>query len=152
MSITKINTLLGLNVYKISSAYIEKIRELNPQREKFRNNLPKFCVTKDKITLTEYHFQFTSTGQEQWILFDIEYCHPAIQVEINESDEEYFFREIDLFNFIQRLPFQDEEFYNKCYSIPVYLIIEITYINSYNYYSGGYECEIEYKILNQLHL
>lgn len=153
---TKYKTLLGLNIYRLSSNYIESVRQLNPQREKFARNIPTYCVADHKITLSEYHFQFTSEGRENWVLFDIDYCHPLIQNEISEIGEENFIDNIDLFQFIRDsihdLLIFSEEYYKKSIPRPTYLIIEITYMNSYDPHNGEYDCEVEYKILNRLEL
>lgn len=145
-------TLLGLNIYQISSKYIEEVRKLNPQREKFRDNIPTYCITDTKITLSEYHFQFTSENKENWILFNIEYRHPILEHEISATDEGDFINEINLFDFIKNIPFLSEEQYRKSLPIPGYIIIEVTYTNSYDYHSGGYDCEVEFNIIKLLEL
>ena len=145
-------TLLGLNIYKISSDYIEKVRKLNPQREKFANNIPEYCVTDSGITFSDYYFQFTSQSKKDWLLFDVAYEHPLIEHESSEIGREEFFKEINLFEFIKTLPFSNEESYKKSIPIPTYIVIELTYNNSYDPHTGEYDCEVEYKILKQLEL
>lgn len=145
-------TLLGLNIYKISSDYIEKVRELNPQREKFAKNIPEYCVTNNGITFSEYCFQFTSESKEEWLLFDVAYQHPLIEHEIDEIGSEDFFEKINLSEFIKTLPFVTEKEYKKSIPIPTYIVIEIVYINSYDPHTGEYDCEVEYRILRQLEL
>lgn len=63
-------TLLGLKIYEISPKYIEEIRQLNPNREKFANNLPEYCVTNTQITTSEYYFpphEINNTIARAWV-------------------------------------------------------------------------------------
>lgn len=145
-------TLLGLNVYELSSDYIEEVRRLNPQREKFRDNIPTYCVTHNEIVICEQYFQFTSKSEDNWILFDLEYIHPILRHEISETSKEQFFDEIGLFEFMKNVPCLSETQYKKSLPIPTYIVIEVTYTNSYDYYSGGYDCEVEFNNIKLLEI
>lgn len=149
---TSYKTLLGLNIYRLSSKYIENVRRRNLQRDKFTGLIPEWCVTKDTILLSSYYFQFTSGSEEEWLLFDVEYKHPFIDHEMSAIGEEDFFKEIGLFDFIKNLPSLTENDYKSSIPKPVYIVVKITYTNSYDPRTGEYDCEADYEIVEQLNL
>lgn len=172
---TKFRTCFALNIFQFTSEYIEEIRKLNPSNN-FYSEIPKWIYRpneKDEQKMIEnYWFQFFSGKNERHIMFDVHYTDEYIKQEMSECGEEHFFTEIELHKLFKLIDInqnhnevisldinsksQPEPYINsqaifhKGFPIPTYIIVDIEYVTSYDYYSGGHDCEVDYELVGFL--
>lgn len=173
MSKSRIRACFALNIFQFTSKNIEEIRKLNPSRN-FYEEIPKWIyVPETEVKFFEnYYFQFTSENKESWIMFDIHYKDAYVNEEISHTGEDDFFKEIDLHkifelidlnqNYNQRISLTEDsssqsqpyvnsqEIFHKGLPFPTYVIVDIEYVMSTDYYSGGTECDVYYNLVGYL--
>ena len=167
MSSNKHRCLLGLEIYQIESSVIEKIREKDSKYggKNFYNILPKYIFdpkSKKEQIKDNFYFQFSS-GQpdDKWIMFNVVYQDPVIEMEVDGGDIISLLRDADVVKFFEKIDLtknyqnpMDVSLYDKIsdfinteiekrFPIPnrLYLVIDIEYVCSPDYYSGGTDCD-----------
>jgi len=137
-----VNTLLGLNIYRISSQFIERIRKNNTSWKNSSYFIPTYVFVQKKVHLASYYFQFTSEGQESYIMFDIADKSPLLEIEMSDTGENEFLNDLEIDTFINLLPIEDESVYRKSIPLPCYLVIQLNYTPDSSYDSQ--EVEFDY--------
>lgn len=150
--------LLGVEYYHISENYIAGIREKRYDREKIFQLLPDFTINSNDYNqpiLAEYFHQFIgwekSENPKIFIYFNLKTIDNILQEDIDNAGIEELFKEYDFKEILSVFkPHTDDDIKHLVLPSINYLIIEETYIGGYDYYYGGYEYDIETKIVGYL--
>jgi hypothetical protein len=159
-----IKCLLGVKLYEISEKFMYDLRQKHKNPEEVFKFLPRYTVNTNKEAhnspvIAEYYHQFVGhfnnpnhENNEKYLYFDLETLDRHLENEIDESGVDVFqdfdFKKI----FLQSrfIPHTEDDLSKFVFPSTDYLIVEITYDSSYDYYSGGYDCDIEYDITGYL--
>jgi hypothetical protein len=154
--ISKIQCLLGVEIYNVSANFICKLRETHKNPEEAFDYLPEFTLGNDnKLVRAEEYHQFigfeTVEMPEVFLYFDLRTLDRLLQNEIDNSGL------VDLFNdqkFIKYLmpftPEKQENISNFVFPQVNYLIVELIYETTYDHYSGGCDCEMTAEVIGFL--
>ena len=158
-----IKCLLGVNFYEISEKYLYDLRQKHKNPEKIFDFLPKYTTNTNKEAhnqpvRAEYYHQFAGhflnpnhEKNEKYLYFDLQTLDRQLDEEIANSGADDLFDDFDfkkiLSNFV---PHTEDDLSKFVFPRAEYLIVEITYDVSYDYYSGGYDCDREVDITGYL--
>ena len=159
---TKYLTLLGVELYEISEKLIYDLRNSEPRKpENVFKHLPEYTINtnsgaNNKPILAENFHQFIgfnlneNKDKEKYLYFNLKTADALLQEEIDNDGIDLFknFNFKHLFRFFKPEP--EENFRNFRIPITNYLVVELTYIVSYDHYSGGYDCEMELDVVGFL--
>jgi len=158
--IDKEERLLGVEYYQISENYIAGIREKRYNRENIFQLLPDFTTnTNDgqhnQPMLAEYFHQFIgwekSENPKVYLYFNLKTVDNLLQEDIDAVGIEELFREYDFKEILSVFkPHTDDHMRHLALPSINYLIIENIYTGGYDHYYGGYEYDIETKIVGYL--
>lgn len=153
--------LLAVELYEISERFIYELREKQHQSQDVFNYLPEYTINKNKTANNqpipaEYYHQFVGDFEpkgdgDKYLYFNLRTQDAVLQEEFSNSGIEDLFTDFDfeklLSNFIP-----EPETNISGFVIPKthYLVVELTYITSYDHYSGGYEGELEIDVIGYL--
>ncbi len=160
---TKHLVLLGVELYEISEKLIYELRNSEPRKpENVFKHLPEYTINtntkaKNQPILAENFHQFLgfnldeSKDKQKYLYFSLKTADALLQEEIDNSGIEDLFKDFDfkhLFRFFKPEP--EENYRNFRIPYTNYLVVELTYITSYDHYSGGYECDMEIDVVGYL--
>lgn len=140
---------LIITLYEITTDEIQN--QLNSDEfnwQNFEQFLPQYVVDGEKVVQSD-NFEFVTDKQKLFVMFDIEYTHPLLEYELNEMGVDYFFEYCKnsfckLLNFLPKHSF--EIFKNRGWTSfpnPTIIMIYLNHYVSYDYYSGGYEGDLD---------
>lgn len=146
--------LVGINVVKVTAEDITELHKDNPigfrTIQKF---LPEWVLTDHKnIQHSGYYLQFVGEGFEgrEFICFDVQFSDDLLQEEMSTIGTDDFLEgAYELIKSIEPIPFKD---YNRSLGNTKYLLVELQYTGGYDWYSGGYDCDVEYNWIKVLNL
>jgi len=158
--ITKLKTLLGVELYEISERFIYNLRQGHPRSEKVFDYLPKFTINTNKeahnqIADAEWFHQFVGCFQndnknEKYLYFNIETLDATLREEISNAGMENLLKNLDFKKILSNFTPENEE--NISYfRFPHcnYLIVELTYNVTYDL-DGGYDCDMDLNVVGYL--
>jgi hypothetical protein len=160
-----IKCLLGVKLYEISEKFMYHIRRLKHKNpEKVFKFLPRYTINTNKEAhnqpiIAEYYHQFVGhfnnpnhEDNEKYLYFDLETLDRNLEVEIDDNGVEIFqdFNFKKIFSQAEFIPHTEDDLFKFVFPVTRYLIIEITYETLYDYYSGGYDCDVEMDIVGYL--
>ena len=144
--------LLGIELFEISSNFIYKLRQSHPNPERVFQLLPTYCLNDSgNIRIAEYHHQFIGTIESEentkFLYFNLNTVDSLLLEEAGNVGFEDFFEENLDFNKIlsKFVPQCEIDINNFVFSNVNYVVIEITYITSYDH-EGGYDSDVQYEI------
>jgi len=155
--------LLGVELFDISEKLIYELRNSEPRKpENVFEHLPEYTVNTNKdqhfqpIRAEEFHqflgFHLDENKDEaKYLYFNLKTVDALLQEEINNSGIDDLFKDFNfkhLFRFFKPEP--EENFRNFRIPTTNYLVVELTYITSYDHYSGGYETDMEIDVVGHL--
>jgi hypothetical protein len=159
---TKHLVLLGIELYEISEKLIYDLRNSEPRKpENVFKHLPEYTINtnpgaNNKPILAENFHQFIgfnlneNKDKEKYLYFNLKTADALLQEEIDNDGIDLFknFNFKHLFRFFKPEP--EENFRNLRIPITNYLVVELTYLTSYDHYSGGYDCDMEIDVVGYL--
>lgn len=109
---------------------------------------------KNTIISSEYYLQFHGQILEEnpmeYVLFDCSTLDDLLSEEISNARIEDLFENIDFKKILSHFPIQPYKDKFRRLDAPFYLIVELTYMKSYDHYSGGYEYDLFADIVGYL--
>ena len=155
---TKHRALLGVELFEISSGFINKIRKSNPNPDFVFHKLPKYTINTNEgannrpVSAYWYH-QFIGLLEDEnnkYLYFNLMTLDNQLQYEIGNIEIEELFSEIDFKKVLSNFESQKEEL--STYILPKinYLVVELTYLTSYDYHNGDYDSDMEVDIIGYL--
>jgi hypothetical protein len=154
--ISKIQCLLGVELYEVSANFICKLRETHKHPEEAFDYLPEFTLGEKNnlVRAEEYHqfigFEMVETP-EVFLYFDLRTLDRLLQNEIDNSGLEDLFKDQKFLRYLMPFkPEKQENISNFVFPHVNYLIVELTYETTYDSYSGGYDCEMNAEIVGYL--
>lgn len=83
----KMKCLVSINLYKLTGDEIGELKQMQISSKHAYKFLPEYCLRTDtnKIDYSEYYLQFTNSGKEEFILFDIEHIEQPLAEEISSG-------------------------------------------------------------------
>lgn len=152
----KIKCLLGVEYFEISDNFIHNLRENHKHPEQAFDYLPTYTLGKNNqiVNAEEYH-QFVGFKKKEkpefFPYFNLKTMDNLLQEEVDNCGyEELFKKENFLKHLMKFLPEKQENISNFVFPRTNYLIVELTYVTSYDHYSGGYDCDVEIEIVGYL--
>lgn len=161
----RLKTLLGVEVFRVSEELIYQLRKNEYRKDKVFDFLPTYTLNKNKgaegqmIEARDY-LQFAGTmgfdnrKPDEFVFFDLSPCDTYLMEEISECSEEEFFDGFDwnklLKPFMPEVVIRDAKNFNYYRTLSNFIIVEITYTTSQDYYSGGYDTDVEWDITHYL--
>jgi hypothetical protein len=152
--------ILNIEVYEISENYIRELRDNCQKPEMVFDILPEYTINKNEganncLIEANYYLQFVGlfkeTTDKKYLLVNLSTADRLLDYEISQSGITDLFKDIDFEKILSVFtPRIDDDI--KKHSIPAsnYLVVELTYIRSQDYYSGGWECDMEIDIIGYL--
>lgn len=149
-------TTLLLNVYKITNENIGDMRKKNPTDRFLESLLPTYCIRTDthKIDYTASYLQFVgffeNEKKEEYWMFDIQGADSILYEEINQCGIGELLSDYDLSKIFEKISYNTYE--DMGHSIPktCHIFVELDYVSSFDYYSGGYEYDMDVYIRGYL--
>lgn len=156
MSTSKHLTLMGVELYEISSDYLYELRQKQPDGRMIFDHLPEYTFNrnaegKGMIVCAREHLQFVGLDKpskpEKFLFFNLTPIDSLLDYEVNEGGIEEIFENVNFENYLSVFAPHTEEDHSK-FRMPDtnYLIIAIMYCTSTDYYSGGSETDVDYEI------
>jgi len=158
MGITKIRCLLGVEVFEISDKYIMELRQAHRNAEEVFDILPEYTINTNKgvgnkPVLAKYFHQFIGHGDsdEKYLYFNLQAADNQLDFEIREGSIEDIFEGYDFKELLSHFkPQTDDDIKKYVFPQTNFLVVELTYITSQDYYSGGWETDVEVEIIGYL--
>ncbi len=154
--------LLGVELHEISNNFIYELRNSRPRHDDVFKILPTYTLNscnkgKNHLILAEAHHQFIGNfkhnddANEKYIYINIKTADALLEEEIANSGIEDLLKGFDFKHLCRFFKPEPEENF-KNFRIPTinYLVVELTYITSYDHYSGGYETDMEIDVVGYL--
>lgn len=148
--------LLGVELFEISSKFINKLRNEHPNPNKVFGLLPTYTLRDNgSIAIAEYHHQFVGTfdseKEEKYLYFNLTTLDALLQEEINNVGfEDLFEKDLDFRKILSSfVPQIKTDASNFIFPHTDYLVIETTYTTSVDH-EGGYDCETDVKVVGYL--
>jgi hypothetical protein len=141
-------TVLLLNVYKITGDNIGDMRKKNPTDRFLQSLLPDYCLRdKDdkypnKINYSDGYFQFVESGEQEYWMFNVVGADDILQEEISQTGIDILLEGYDLSKIFEKVRYNTYDDMGKSIPRTCHLFIELDYRSSYDYYNGGYECDM----------
>ena len=159
--ISKHLTLLAVELYEISEKFIYELREKQHQSQDMFDYLPEHTINKNKTANNQpiqakYYHQFVGSLKpqddgEKYLYFRVMTHDSLLDHEISESGIEDLFAKLDFEKLLSVFPKEPQEnLTNFVFPTTHYLVVELTYITSYDHYSGGYDCDMEIDVVGYL--
>jgi len=154
-------TLMGVELFEISSNYIYKLRIVHKDPNEVFSFLPMYTINTNKeahnqIMLAEYFHRFTGDYEnedeknEKWLFFNLNTLDSQLNEEISQTGIEDLFKEFDFLKILSNfVPHSDDDLSKFIFPTVHYLIVEITYDVSYDH-EGGYDCDMNIDITGYL--
>ena len=160
--ITSFETLLSVELFMISENLIYKMREQLHNFERVFDRLPELTINTNKDAGTpieaKYFHQFVGMiekkeNPEVYAYFNLSTTDSVLYREIEEwGSYDKMFEGYD-FNKLLK-PFMENRVLANDRTIfettSNYIIIKISFTTTQDYYSGGYECEVEFDVVGYL--
>jgi hypothetical protein len=149
--IYKEKVLLAVSVFEVSGKFIFDLMKNQRNPERVWDILPRFTINTNKnannsITEARYHLQFvpSENNKEKYLLFDLNTSDELLNEEISNSGEEYLFKGFDFKKMLSFFtPGTEEDITKHSLRTSNYIIVELTYNTYEDYYSGGYETDMD---------
>jgi len=153
--------LLAVELYEISEKFVYELNNKQHDSQNVFDHLPEFAINgnetanKQPIPARYYHQfmgQLEPDGDgEKFLFFNLGTQDSVLQEEINNSGYDDLFQDIDFEQVLNNFTPEPQENITG-FVIPKtnYLVVELTYITSYDHYSGGYEYDMEIDIVGYL--
>ena len=155
----KIKCLLAVEVYEISEKYISSLRLAHRNANEVFDILPEFTINtnegaNNEPILAKYFHQFMGydeNDEKKYLYFNLSTVDNQLDFELNETTAEDLFKE---FNFKKMLsnftPLLDDSLEKYVVAPTNYLVVELTYMLTQDYYSGGWEGDMDVDIIGYL--
>jgi len=150
-------SLLGVELYEISNNYIYRLRNSHRDPDEVFEFLPEFTINtnndgNNKIMPARYFHQYTGMIEEsdnkKFLFFNLKTVDANLLEEISQAGIEDLFKNIDFKSILSNFIANTEEDHAKfVFPHTNYVVVETTYITSYDHYSGGYDCDSSYDII-----
>ena len=154
MSVVK--CLLGVELFELSSNYINEIRKKHKRDDEVFELLPEFTLRGDnKVVIAEYYLQFIGLEvvecPEKFLMFNLLTLDHQLDYEMTQGSIEDLLKEIDFKKILSAfVPQSDDDMSKFAFPEIHYLIVELTYNTYYDNYSGATEGEMEIDITGYL--
>lgn len=153
--------LLGVELFEISEKFIYNLRQSHPRPEKVFDYLPTYTTNSNdkqhnQPVLADAYHQFVGMFQndnknDKYLYFNLNTLDKTLEEEIANAGVEDLFKDFDFKKILSNFTPQFEgDISNFVFPFCNYLVIEMTYITSYDGYSGGYDCDMELDIIGYL--
>jgi len=158
-----VKTLMGITLYEISEDFIYNLRQKHKNPENIFNFLPEYTINTNKEAnnqpiKAEYFHQYLghvldpSHGNgEKYLYFNVETLDRNLLEEFSNAGVDELFDEFNFKKILSYFKSNTEDDLSKfVFPTTNYLIVEIIYGTSYDYYSGGFDCDVYYDIIGYL--
>ena len=155
-----VESLLGVEYYKISENYIAQLREKRVNWENVFKILPEFTTNTNEDQhnqpmLAEFFHQFQGWYEVEepkiFIFFNLKTIDNLLQEEIDNTGIDDLFRDYDFEKILSVFkPYTDYDLKHMIIPRIEYLIVKQIYDTNYDYYNGGWECDAEFQIIGYL--
>lgn len=156
MSVSKQLSILSVNILKINDNDLIKLRKSYKKNEYIFSYIPEWTINQMGLLINSNNYlQFLGHIKEEnpkeYLVFDLQ-ADGWLHEEISQAGAGETFNNINFKEIFEKVVYTIPEFDKKWRTIynPLYLIVETTWITSYDDYSGGYECESENEIVGYL--
>lgn len=163
--VSKHRCLLGVQLYELSTNYMYEIREKQKNANRIFEGslLPEYTINTNKEAnnrpiKTDYFLQFVGVFKPEnyeanikYSLFDVNTLDQLLDYEISNSGFDDLFKECDFKKLLSVFkPNTDEDMKHMAIPTTNYLVVEIIYTTTQDFYSGGWECESEIDVIGYL--
>jgi len=151
-----IKCLLAVELFELSSNYINQIRERHRSNDEVFELLPDFTLRGDNHIITaEYYLQFVGLDKveapEKYLMFGLHTLDHQLDYEISQTGAEDLFKDLDFKKILSYFtPQTDDDMSRFAFPETRYLIVELTYTSYYDNYSGATEGDMEVDITGYL--
>lgn len=152
--------LLAVELYEITEKFIYELRQKQHERQNVFDNLPEYTINKNENAgnapiRAEYFHQFMGvikpTDDKKYLYFNLATDDGLLHDEISNSGMEDLFQGMDFEKYLSKFkPANGDDLRNFRYPNSNYLVVELIYTTSCDYYSGGYDCEMDIDIIGYL--
>lgn len=151
--------ILNVELYEISEKFIRKLRNANKKPEMIFDILPEYSINENKganncLVEAKYYLQFIGgfeTTGENYLLVNLSTSDRLLDYEIRESGIVDLFKEIDFKKILSVFtPLTDDAIKKHVISTSKYLVVELTYDYTVDYYGGGWDCDMVIDIIGYL--
>lgn len=158
---SKYLALLGIELYEITERFIFELREKQHVAQDVFCYLPKYTINKNETAKRQpiearYYHQFVGSLEpngdgEKYLYFNLHTQDTVLAEEISNSGIEDLFNDLDFEKLLSAFKPEPQENLTKfVFPTTHYLVVEITYITSYDHFGGGYDCDMEIDIVGYL--
>lgn len=143
--------LLGIRIFEVDTNFIYEYTKNKDNRNLF-DLLPEYTFDEnDSIIEAESYLEYTDIVEESknvtHLFFDVSTLDGNIEYEMGVMGTLEFLNDIksELKTIVNILPHQPTKDINKrCFDLMNYIIIDIVYESSYDYYSGTNDWDVNY--------
>jgi len=157
--LSKIKCLLGVELYEISDKYISELRLAHKNADEVFDILPEYTINTNKEAnnqpiVARYFHQFMgycNDNSKKYLYFNLHTIDNQLHFEINEGGVENLFEDFDFNEILSNFtPLTDNDLEKVVLAPTNYLVVDLTYMTSQDYYGGGWETEMELDIIGYL--
>ena len=153
-----IRCLMSVELHEISENFIADLWKVHMNHNEVFDHLPEYAIRADgHLSCAGDYLQFTGlekVEESQKIIFvNIYPVDHQLDYEFGQAGIEQLFNDINFKALLDKTPFKPEPEENLSkFIFPTtnIMIVELTYMSSYDYYSGGTEYEMEPDIVGFL--
>ena len=146
-------TLLGVEIIKVSSKFIFKLRKERVNPESVFDELPEYVLNEKHniITDTRHYLHYVGTNEREtetfYYMMNFHTLDRHLDYELNESGIDTFVTALNITRILDKLVVVPETVIcNHGFPTVNYLMVSINVESTYDHYSGGYDYEVDYKL------
>jgi hypothetical protein len=155
-----VRCLLAVEVYELSENYIFELKEGRKKPNSIGDILPEYTINTNEgqhnqPMNADYFLQFVGLdyvkNPKNCLLFNLRTFDSILQEEISNVGIEDLFNDYDFKKLLSVFkPHTDDDM--KRYSMPYtyYMVVDVVFETTQDYYSGGWECESSVNIVGYL--
>ena len=144
------NTLLGVEIIKVSSKFIYQLRKQRANPESVFDILPEYVLNEkhNNIQYARYFLQYVGTSETEaetfYYMMNYNTLDSNLDYELNETGKDTFMTQLNITPILDKLVICSESVLsNHGFPTVNYLMVNINIEQNYDYYNGGFEYDVE---------
>jgi hypothetical protein len=140
---------MAIELYELSKKYVDKV--FNDASTNW-DSFPEFSTdAKNHICLNDEVDDENHDEAEKRFYFNLQTLDNQLFNEISACGAKNLFEDLDFSEILSKfVPLTEADMEKHVMPVVEYIIVELTYISSYDYYSGGYDYELDVAITGYL--